>query len=51
MSKQEALLHYKAAMAIFRKWHGDSIITREELTAIDTIIAEKYGLSSCSIYR
>ncbi|MCL2818066.1 MAG: hypothetical protein FWD39_06760 [Clostridiales bacterium] len=51
MTKQEAVMHYKAAMAVFEKWFSDGIINAEDLTEIDTIIAEKYGLSSCSIYR
>lgn len=51
MNKQDAVAHYKAAMAVFQKWFDDGIITEEDLTEINTITAEKYGLSSCSIYR
>jgi uncharacterized membrane protein len=51
MSKEQAIIHYKTATAVFRKWLADGHITEEELTQIDTIIAGKYGLSSCSIYR
>ena len=51
MTKQEAVAHYKAALAVFDKWFSDGIISEDDLTEIDTITAEKYGLSSCSIYR
>ncbi|MHB1652328.1 MAG: SHOCT domain-containing protein [Desulfitobacteriaceae bacterium] len=51
MSKEQAIIHYRTAMTVFRKWLAEGIITEEELSKIDTIIAQKYGLSSCSIYR
>jgi len=51
MTKQEAVIHYKAAVAVFEKWLAEGMIDAEDLTEIDTITAEKYGLSSCSIYR
>ena len=51
MSKVEAVMYYKTSMSIFRQWRKNGLISREELMAIDTIIAEKYGISSCSIYR
>lgn len=50
MSKDEAILHYKATMAIFKKWHADGIITDDELGQINLAIAEKYSLSFRSIY-
>ncbi|MBS3885674.1 MAG: hypothetical protein KGZ56_01305 [Dethiobacter sp.] len=51
MSKQQAIIHYRTAIAVFRVWLAEGIITEEELTKIDIIIAQKYSLSSCSIYR
>jgi hypothetical protein len=50
MSKQEAILRYKAAMAVFKNWLADGVITETDLLAIDTMLADKYGLSSCSIF-
>jgi hypothetical protein len=51
MSKQEAIMHYKAAVAIFKKWLETGLISEEEFAIIDTITGEKYGLNSTSIYR
>ena len=51
MDKDEAILRYKTAMAMFRKWLSDGIITEDDLSVIETTLADKYGLSSCSIYR
>jgi len=51
MSKQDAVLRYKTAMSLFQKWFADGVINADELLAIDTKLAEKYGLSSGSIYR
>ena len=50
MSKEEALLHYKAAMAVFKNWLAEGAISSADLLEIDTMLARKYGLSSCSIY-
>jgi hypothetical protein len=49
MSKEEAILRYKAAMSVFKNWLADGVISADDLLAIDTILAQKYGLSSCSI--
>ena len=51
MSKALALIHYTAAMAVFKNWLVAGIINEDELIKIETIIAEKYGLSIRSIYR
>jgi hypothetical protein len=51
MSKNDAVLRYKAAMSVFKSWRESGLISAEELSAIDTMLAQKYGLSSCSIYR
>ena len=50
MSKEEAILRYKAAMAVFKNWLADGVITDADLLAINTMLAQKYGLSSCSIF-
>ena len=51
MNKEEAILNYKTAMSVFKNWHSDGLMSDEELLKIDTIIAEKYGVSLLSIYR
>ncbi|MDR1240738.1 MAG: hypothetical protein LBK29_02550 [Oscillospiraceae bacterium] len=51
MNKTQAIIYYKTSMAIFKKWLSDGIINQKELTQIDTVLSEKYGLSSTSIYR
>jgi len=50
MSKDEAILRYKASMSVFKKWLTDGAITESDLLAIDSMLAKKYGLSSRSIY-
>ena len=50
MTKEEAILRYRAAMAVFAKWHADGIVSADELSLIDTKLAQKYGLSMWSIY-
>ncbi len=42
---------YLRAMQWAKSMLENSIITEEEYTSIDTIIANKYGINSCSIYR
>ena len=42
---------YKRTMMVAKKLLSDGIITAEEYRKIDTIIAKKYGVNSCSIYR
>jgi len=51
MSGYEALICYKATISAFEQWHASGFISEAELRQIDTIIAEKYGISSRSIYR
>lgn len=51
MSKGLAIIHYRASMCIFNSWASKGIISEEELLKIDTMIAQKYGLSFDSIYR
>ena len=50
MRKEEAVFSYKAAMAVFKNWLSEGVISNDDLLAIDTKLAQKYGLSSCSIF-
>ncbi|MDR1891933.1 MAG: hypothetical protein LBQ48_02840 [Oscillospiraceae bacterium] len=50
MTKQEAVMHYKAAIAIFRKWLETGIITADDFRIISTNTAEKYSINSTSIF-
>lgn len=45
------LIAYQTAMALARSMRSKGIISAKEYAKIDTIIAEKYGISSCSIFR
>lgn len=45
------LFDYKTTIAVMKVMLNDGIISKEEYNIIDTIIAEKYDFSSCSIYR
>lgn len=51
MSNQQAIIHYLAALTVFRKWLDEGIITIREMHEVEALIAGKYGLSSGSIYR
>jgi len=51
MTKTVAVMRYKAAVSVFSKWLSNGIISGDEFNIIDTMIASKYGLSLCSIYR
>ena len=50
MSKEDAILRYKAAMVVFKNWLATGVISATDLLEIDTILAQKYGLSSRSIF-
>ena len=45
------LFAYQMAMAFARSMRSKGLISAKEYAKIDTIIAEKYGISSCSIFR
>ena len=45
------LLAYQVAMALARSMRSKGLISAQEYAKIDTIIAKKYGISSCSIFR
>ena len=42
---------YLASILQAKKMLSQGILTQEDYAKIDTIIAEKYGISSCSLYR
>ena len=48
---EESLFHYESTMAVVRKMRSAGIITDKDYRKIDRIIARKYGISLCSIYR
>lgn len=50
MTKENALLRYKASMAVFRNWLKNGVITERDLTEISAALAKKYGLSKFSIF-
>jgi hypothetical protein len=47
----DCICGYKSAMAQARMMLVKGILTESEYLEIDTMIAEKYGLSSCSLFR
>ena len=47
----DAVCSYKSAMAQARLMLLKGILTESEYAIIDTVMAEKYGLSSCSLFR
>lgn len=48
---RERLAQYLAAMLQAKQMLSMGILTPEDYATIDTIMAEKYGISSCSLYR
>lgn len=48
---EQRQMAYQAAMALARRMLSKGLISEEEYAEIDTIIAKKYGISSCSIFR
>ena len=47
----DRIFGYKSAMAQARRMLAKGIINEAEYAIIDTTIAEKYCLSSCSLFR
>lgn len=45
------LASYLASMLQAKRMLAMGILTLEDYAKIDTIIAKKYGISSCSLYR
>ena len=51
MYDETELMHYMAAMNIIRQWLNGGMITDADYAQIDTIVAEKFGIPSRSIWR
>ena len=49
--QKKSLESYLVSMSVIAEMLREGIITEEEYADIDTIIANKHGISSCSIYR
>ena len=47
----QRLTAYQTAMRLARNMLRQDIISEDDYREIDTIIAKKYGVSSCSIFR
>ncbi len=47
----QSLLLYRITMAMFKSMFRKGLISVDEYTEIDTIIAEKYRFNSSTIYR
>lgn len=48
--KYHNIIMYKMMIVILEKWMQSGIISREEYLKMNTMITEKYGLNSCSIF-
>ena len=51
MCREMKLIHYNTAMAVYQNWCEKGAITAADLSKLESIVAEKYGLSLDSIYR
>ena len=51
MSRELSIIHYLRAMAVYRKWLDDGLISEEDLCQAERITASRYGLPEGSIYR
>ena len=47
----DKLLLYQTVMSWVRSLLSQALITKAEYAKIDTMMAKKYGVSSCSIFR
>ena len=47
----DKMYHYQRIMSWVRNLLNKSLITKAEYAKIDTMMAKKYGVSSCSIFR
>ena len=47
----ENIIDYKIALAIFRNFLKMGLMTTDEYVQAEQMLAEKYRLSSCSIFR
>lgn len=48
--KYRSIMMYKMMIGILEKWMQSGIISEEEYLKMNTMIAEKYGLNSYSIF-
>ena len=48
---ERKIISYRTVMSLAKSMLNQGIITAEEYAEIDTIMAKKYGLSSCTIFR
>jgi hypothetical protein len=51
MPKQDNVIRYLTALAVFKKWNKNGLISDKDLRIIEVDIAVKYGLLSNSIFR
>lgn len=51
MKKDKAIIHYRVAVQVYKKWLNEGVITEVEFLKIEALVADKYGLSKGSIYR
>ena len=51
MNKHHAMIHYRVAMSVFRKWLAEGILSEVEFSKLEPLLADKYGLSKGGIYR
>lgn len=42
---------YQTAMAVVRRMLAEGLISRKDYDEIDRLLAQKHGLSLCSIFR
>ncbi|MGB4091669.1 MAG: SHOCT domain-containing protein [Ruminococcus flavefaciens] len=47
----DKLYRYQRVMSWVRSLLSQALITKTEYAKIDTMMAKKYGISSCSIFR
>jgi len=47
----ENVIEYKISLAVFRNFLKAGLLTSDEFGQAEQILAEKYGLSLCSIFR
>lgn len=47
----DKMYHYQRIMSWVRNLLNKSLITKAEYAKIDTMMAKKYDVSSCSIFR
>lgn len=48
---ERKIIAYRMAVSLAKSMLKRGIITAEEYAEIDTIMAKKYGVSSCTIFR